>query len=243
VVRLIGPPEADGEYVGLREAGGEEEIIHLHDYARIYAVPGLYEQIVQRELGCRSPLLAARGLSLAFDRLKIDPAQSKLLDLGAGTGIVGELAGRLGVGTLVGVDALAAARAACLRDRPGIYREYLVGDLAAPAPELLARLRARRPTALISAGALGGTHAPPAALLNALALLPVGAPVVFTIDERWMHTDRPGGFRAPMSRLLTSGRLRLLRRSRFQHRLSTTGTAIHYELIVAVNGSVEHSSP
>jgi hypothetical protein len=242
VVRLIGPPEAAGEYVGLRAASGREEVVHLHDYERIYDVPGLYEHIVQRLLRCSSPQSAICGLAQAADRLGLELAEIVLLDLGAGTGIVGELAKGLGISKLVGVDALEAARAACLRDRPGVYRDYLTGDLAAPTSELLARLRGHRLTALISAGAFGGTHAPPAALFNALALLPPGAPVVFTIDERWVQTDGPGGFRAPISRLLASGRLRLLRRSRFQHRLSTTGNPIHYELIVAETGSVEPSA-
>jgi hypothetical protein len=243
VVRLIGPPQADGEYVALRDASGGEEIVHLHDYERIYSVPGLYEHIVQGLLQCRSPQIAVDGLGHALRRLRVDPAGIVLLDLGAGTGMVGELASGLGVRTLVGVDALEVACTACLRDRPGIYRDYLVGDLGAPPPDLLARLRRHRPTALISAGAFGGTHAPPAALDNALALLPTGAPVVFTIDERWMQTDGAGGFRDPVSALLTSGRLTLLRRSRFQHRLSTTGTPIHYELVVAANGSVEPVPP
>jgi hypothetical protein len=239
LVRLIGPPEADGEYIGLRDAGACEEVVHLHDYERIYDVPGLYEHIVQQLLGCRSPQIATDGLAHALDRLGLEPAEIMLLDLGAGTGMVGELANGLGVRTVVGVDALDAARGACLRDRPGVYRDYLIGDLAAPAPELLASLQRHRPTALISAGAFGGTHAPPAVLLNALALLPTGAPVVFTIDERWMQTDGPGGFGGCISALLASGRLRLLQRSRFQHRLSTTGAPIHYELLVAATASLE----
>jgi hypothetical protein len=238
-VRLLGPPQADGEYVALRDGGGGEEIVHLHDYERIYGVPGLYEHIVQGLLRCRSPQVAVDGLGHAVDGLGLDPAEIVLLDLGAGTGIVGELASGLGVRTLIGVDALEAARAACLRDRPRVYRDYVVGDLAAPSPGLLAGLRDHRPTALISAGAFGGTHAPPAALLNALALLSAGSPIVFTIDERWMQTDGAGGFRRAVSALLTSGRLRLLRRSRFQHRVSTTGNPIHYELVVAVSGRVE----
>lgn len=240
-VRLIGPPEADGEYLGLSGASGGEEIVLLHDYDRIYEVPGLYEHVVQGLLQCRSPQIATDGLAHALDRLALDPGEIVLLDLGAGTGIVGELARGLGVRSVIGMDALGAARAACLRDRSGVYRDYLVADLAASEPELLSNLRGHRPTALISAGAFGGTHAPPSALLSALALLPTGAPVVFTIDERWMQTDGPGGFRSPVSGLLGSGQLRLLRRLRFQHRLSTTGDPIHYELIVAANGGAEPS--
>ena len=235
-MRLIGPSQGDGECVVLHTEGSDEEIVHLHDYERIYGVPRLYEHIVQDLLECRSPQAAVDGLARALTRLGKDPAEIVLLDLGAGTGIVGELAGELGVGTLVGVDSLEAARAACLRDRAGVYHDYLVGDLAAPSPALRARLRCHRPTALISAGAFGGTHAPPAVLQNALALLPAGCPVVFTIDERWMQSDGPGGFRTPVTQLLASGQLRLLERSRFRHRLSTAGDPIHYELFVAATG-------
>jgi precorrin-6B methylase 2 len=234
--RLIGPPEADGEYVGLRSAPSDEEIVHLHDYERIYAVPWLYEHIVQDLLRCRSPQTASDGLARALIQLSIDPTQIVLLDLGAGTGVVGELARELGVRTVIGVDSLPAARAACLRDRTGVYDDYVVGDLAAQSPGVLAQLRRHRPTALVSAGAFGGSHAPPASLHAALALLPAGAPVVFTIDERWMSTDGPGGFRAAVTGMVASGQLRLLERSRFEHRLSTTGDPIHYELIVGVNG-------
>jgi hypothetical protein len=159
-----------------------------------------------------------------------------VLDVGAGTGLVGELLRGLSFSELTGLDALEEARNACLRDRPGVYSSYLVGDLAAPSPELSAQLHAHHPDALIAAGAFGGSHAPPGALSNALALLPPGAPVVFTIDRRWLRTDDPGGFRRPMARMLESGELSLLERTSFQHRLSTTGTPIHYELIVAVAG-------
>ena len=236
VVRLIGTPETDGEYVALQEDGSDEVIVHLHDYPRLYEVPGLYEHIVQELLVCRSPQVAVCGLARALSRLGLDPAELTLLDLGAGTGLVGELVRELGVGAVVGVDALAAARTACLRDRPGSYRDYLVGDLADPSPELLARLRDHRPNGLISAGAFGGAHAPATALLNALALLPAGAPVVFTIDERWMRADGPGGFRTPVNELLASGELELIERAQFRHRLTTAGKPVDYELLIAARG-------
>jgi hypothetical protein len=234
---LDGPPESEGEYVVLRGPDSHEEIVHLHDYERFYAVPGLYEHVVQELLQCCSPQVATEGLVRALARLGIDPADVVLLDLGAGTGIAGELATVAGVSRVIGLDALEGARTACLRDRPGIYYDYLVGDLAAPPSDLLARLRRHGPTALISAGAMGGTHAPPAALTTALNLLPAGAPVVFTIDERWMKTDAPGGYGTVVKTLLESGELRLLERTCFQHRVSTAGSPIQYELVVAATGS------
>jgi len=72
------------------------------------------------------------------------------------------------VSCVIGLDALEAARPVCLRDRPGIYSAYVVGDLAAPSSALRVRLRGHRPCGLISAGAIDGTHAPPVALVAAL---------------------------------------------------------------------------
>ena len=65
VVRLLGPPEADGEYVVLRggsDGDAAEDTVHLHDYARVYGVPWLYEHVVQDLLGCRSPQVVAQGV-------------------------------------------------------------------------------------------------------------------------------------------------------------------------------------
>lgn len=236
VARLLGPPEADGEYVVLR-TGAAEETVHLHDYTRIYGVPGLYEHVVQGLLGCRSPQVATQGLMRALDGLSSDRAALTVLDLGAGTGLVGELVRKSGVGAVVALDALPAARQAALRDRPGVYRDYLVGDLANPAPALVERLREHRLDALVAAGAFGGTHAPPSALDTALALLAPGAPVAFTIDERWMQTDGPGGFRSAVGELLSTGRLEQIERSRFHHRATTTGEAVYYELLVGTTRS------
>ena len=231
-IRLIGPPAADGEYVAL----DEHEIVHLHDYPRIYAVPGLYEYVVQERLRCRSPQVAAEGFLRATARLAMEPSSMTVLDIGSGTGLVGELVRGGGVARVIGVDSLADARVACLRDRPGVYADYLTGDLASPSEALLAQLRGYAFSGLISAGAFGGTHAPPAALINALSVLPAGAPVAITIDERWMDPSDPDGFGAAVERLVGRGELALMERTRFQHRVTTTGEPIFYELILGTTG-------
>jgi SAM-dependent methyltransferase len=223
-IRLIGPPAADGEYVAL----DEHETIQLHDYPRIYAVPGLYEYIVQDRLRCRSPQVVADGFLRAVRQLGMTPGAMTVLDLGSGTGLVGQLLHDGGVARVVGVDALAQARAACLRDRPGVYADYLTGDIGS----LTAPLREHAPGGLISAGAFGGTHAPPAALLDALAILPAGAPVAITIHEQWLDPADPDGFGAAIERLVTQGDLAVIERTRFQHRITTTGEPIFYDLIV-----------
>jgi SAM-dependent methyltransferase len=230
-VRLLGPPETDGEYIAL----SERELVHLHAYPRIYAVPGLYEHVVQELLQCRSPQVAAAGFLRAAERLGLDPGSLTVLDVGSGTGLVGELVRDGGVAQVVGVDALPAAREASLRDRPGVYADYVVGDFLYP-DALREALRPYALGGLVSAGAFGGSHATPRALENALALLPPGAPVAFTIDERWMDMSDPEGFGAAVERLVADGRLTVPERTRFQHRVTTSGEPIFYELVVGRTG-------
>jgi hypothetical protein len=59
---------------------------------------------------------------------------------------------------------------------------------------------------------------------------------VFTIDEKWTSTDGPGAFKTPLAELTSSGALVLLERSRFQHRVSTSGEPIFYELFAGLTG-------
>src|SRR6476661_10762045 len=99
-VRLMGPPSVDDEGVAL----GDHDIVHLHDYTRIYAVPGLYEHVVQEQLQCRSPQVASEGLLRAVAGARLQPSSLTVLDVGAGTGLVGELLLRGGVKRMVGVD-------------------------------------------------------------------------------------------------------------------------------------------
>ncbi|MET8828044.1 hypothetical protein ABZX40_21415 [Streptomyces sp. NPDC004610] len=230
-IRLLGPPVTDGEYIALND----QEIVHLHEYPRIYAVPGLYEYVVQERLRCTSPQIAAEGFLRALDRLGPAPGSMTVLDIGAGTGLVGELLRGGGAGRVVGVDALPAAREACLRDRPGVYAGYLVGDFEHDGT-LQEELRPFAPGGLVAAGAFGGTHATPRALGNALAVLPPGAPVAFTIDERWLDPADADGFGAAIERMTDDGTLVVLERTRFQHRVTTTGEPIHYQLVVGRTG-------
>jgi hypothetical protein len=231
-VRLVGPPGVDGEYVAL----GDHDIVHLHDYTRIYAVPGLYEHVVQERLQCRSPQVVAEGFVRAVALARLKTSSITVLDVGAGTGLVGELLLRGGVKRMVGVDALPAARAACMRDRPGVYTRYLIGDLASGDSELGAALGEHGLGGLVSAGAFGGSHAPPAALTNALAVLAAGAPVALTIDERWMDASDPDGFGFEIRRLVEEGDLKVMERTRFRHRITTTGEPIFYELLIGTTG-------
>ncbi len=69
-------------------------------------------------------------------RLGYDPADQRVLDLGAGNGLGGEALRALGVGWVMATDIELAASEAAARDRPAVYEHYVVGDLADEIDEL-----------------------------------------------------------------------------------------------------------
>ncbi len=94
--------------------GESREKIRLHDYDRIYEVPGLYEQVVYERLKCKSPATVVDVLySVSQSNRRFN--EMRVLDLGAGNGMVGEELKKKGVSRLVGVDIISAPGAFILQ--------------------------------------------------------------------------------------------------------------------------------
>ena len=202
--------------------------VGFHDYAAIYAVPGLYERIFYEELGMCSTteVVALYGRSLAAAGR--DPAAERVLDLGAGSGAGGEELRRLGVPYVVGLDLEPVARDAAERDRPGAYDDYLVGDLGALPGEDLDRLREHRLTSLVALAAIGVGHVPPASLEFGLALLQPGGLFAFAVTPALLpgSTDDVGvatGYPSWLAELFAE-RADELGRHTYMHRRQTDGT-------------------
>ena len=188
--------------------------MRLHDYERLYALPGVYEQIVQGRLGCRSPAELAGMLGHAVDALGWARADMRVLDIAAGNGVSGEALAAAGLHPVLGTDIVPAARAAALRDRPGLYDQYLTLDLLALSDARRVEVTALHANALSCVAPVGehGSELPPTALVAAAGLLAPDALVVYMHDpgrgvpdavtaEVWDGgpgcRDRRAGARAP----------------------------------------------
>lgn len=215
----------------LHRDGGTERIV-LHDYAAVYSVPGLYEEVVQRQLECASPATVAEALVEAAREHGTDPSDLRAFDLGAGNGVVGEEMRDRGVTVVAGADGIPEARDAAHRDRPGLYAHYLVGERLDVA-EVAELVRSEGLTALVAAGAVGEGHVPISALEELWGSFPDGSFLALTLKDGGPETadhdvaDVDGMLaRDPQTRVLV--------RRRFRHRMSMAGQELHYLVLAAV---------
>ena len=204
---------------------GERTRVAFHDYAALYAVPGLYERVFYDELGMCSARRIVDLYEGVLRELGRAPADERVLDLGAGNGLGAEQLRRIAVGRVFGVDVEPQARAAADRDRPGVYDRYLVGDLALLPEAMLAALQ---PTAVLALSALGPGHAPPQVLDRALRLLPAGGLFGFAVTPTLLmgSDDAAGqasGYPEYLRRLFGERADELVRRA-YVHRRRTDGS-------------------
>ena len=118
----------DDEYFYV-EYKGKEQKIGIHEYEKIYEIPGLYEHIISRILKCVSPRVVSDLLTEQIVETGGSLADLSVLDFGAGVGLVGEILARKGVRSIVGLDIIAEAAIAAQRDKPGVYAKYYVEDV------------------------------------------------------------------------------------------------------------------
>jgi SAM-dependent methyltransferase len=232
------PPRADGdrdqdaEWCWVTVNGSLPRRIRFHDYGEIYAIPGLYERLFHEELRCASPATVCGLLGEVLAQSDWETSELRVLDLGAGSGIVAEELQKLGADQIVGLDIIDEARQAAERDRPGIYDSYLVADLCDPDAETDRALSDANLNCLTSVAALGFGDIPPSAFANAFNYIAAGGLVAFTLRDRFLDESDKTGFRRLIDRMLSESVAVALGRRRYVHRLSTSGKPLYYVAMV-----------
>jgi hypothetical protein len=233
------PPQQDGGGLDQDEEwcevklDGERRRIRFHDYAAIYDVPGLYEHLFAELLECSSPEVVSNLLGAELDGAGIDAAALTALDFGAGNGMVAERLADLDVDRIVGIDLLPEARDAALRDRPGLYDDYLAVDIGDLSHSDRADLEGRGFNLMTCVAALGFGDIPPAAFAEAFNLVDSPGWIAFNLRERFLDDPSPGGFGAFINRMLDEGVLEERARVSYTHRMSCAGEPLTYLALVA----------
>jgi hypothetical protein len=228
-----GEPEVGQELIRIRYDDGRSEELRLHDYTRLYAFPGLYEQIVRDRLECCSPEQIASMLAHAVDEIGWDRAQVRVIDLAAGNGMSGEALVQLGLKPVLGTDIVAAARDAALRDRPNVYRAYETLDLLALTPEQTTAIAACNANALSCVAPVGNApqQLPVPALTAVIRLLAPDALIAYMHDPTLGVPDpiTPDLIREQVG---DGVRTRQLERRRYVHRRMVAGQPYEMEGVI-----------
>lgn len=223
--------DQDEEFFHLITDEGRERIL-IHEYDRVYDVPGLYEEVVYKKLQCDSPNVITGLLKEAVEQHDDTSEPLRVLDFGAGNGIVGEcLQDALEIETIVGVDIIDEAKNAVKRDRPGIYDDYYVMDLSQPGEQDKQRLDRWNFNALVTVAALGFGDIPTQAFVNAFNLVDNDSWVVFNIKDRFFSDDDDTGYNEMLQEMIGNS-LKVVKKHRYCHRLSMAGDPLHYYAVV-----------
>jgi hypothetical protein len=213
--------------------GEKRRRIRLHDYGQIFNIPGLYERLFYGRLDCCSPSRVVGLLSDTLSDLEIDPGSLRVLDLGAGNGMVGDELRALGVKGVIGVDIIHEAKNAALRDRAGIYRDYVVADMTCLETVDEEKLRRYNCNCLSTVAALGFSDVPPAAFATALNMIETPGLLAFNIKEDFLKEKDSTGFTKLVRQLSRNEIIQIQAYRRYQHRLSMNGRPLYYVAMVA----------
>lgn len=212
---------------------GKTRRVRFHDYADVFRIPGLYEELFYENLECCSPSYLSNLLDSVVRENGGELEDLRVLDVGAGNGMVGDELTELGVESVVGIDIIPEAREATLRDRPDVYDDYRITDLTdLPEPEE-ERLRRSNANCLTTVAALGFGDIPPLAFAKALDLISTPGWLAFNLKENFLREQDTSGFSRLIRRLNREGYIQTLCYRRYQHRISIAGDPLHYVAVIA----------
>ncbi|GAB4453239.1 MAG: hypothetical protein OHK0029_05660 [Armatimonadaceae bacterium] len=212
---------------------GQWHRFRLHDYDAIYSVPGLYEHLFYTILQCSSPQQVVNLLTEVVREDNESPTQLRILDLGAGNGMVGEELRKHGVNYLAGVDIILEAKRATERDRPGMYDDYHIADMTLNDTRALQSLREANLNTLVTVAALGFGDIPPQAFANTFNAVADNGWLAFNIKETFFSGSDDSGFFRLIRSLWDKEIIQMRSYRRYVHRLSISGKPLHYVALAA----------
>ncbi|MCD6261407.1 MAG: methyltransferase domain-containing protein [Deltaproteobacteria bacterium] len=219
--------DQDEEYFFL-ESDGKERKILFHEYGEIYKIKGLYEHLFYERLKCNSPQKVSKALRYSLSQVQENLSELRVLDLGAGNGMMGEQLREHGVARLVGADIIPEAKSAAERDRSTVYDAYYVADFCNLSVEQRKDLQEWSFNCLTTVAALGFGDIPAKAFIEAFNILQSKGWIAFNIKETFLDKSDETGFSVAIRELIFSEYLDVYYLERYQHRLSMEGQPLYY---------------
>ncbi len=220
--------EQDEEFFFLIEPDVQERKILFHEYGDIYKIQGLYEHLFYERLKCNSPAKVSEALRYSMSQVHEHLTELRVLDLGAGNGMMGEKLRKHGVSRLVGVDIIPEAKEATDRDRPMVYDAYYIEDFCNLPMQQKEDIQEWSFNCLTTVAALGFGDIPARAFIEAFNILQSKGWIAFNIKETFFDKSDETGFSIAIRELIFSEFLDVYYLERYQHRLSMEGQPLYY---------------
>jgi len=222
--------DQDEAFFYLIEPDGKKKI-RFHDYDTIFKIPGLYEQLFYDRLKCKSPEKVTEILRASMAQSQENFTELRVLDLGAGNGIMGAALKKYGVSRLVAVDIIKEAQEATERDRPDVYDAYYVVDFCNLEEDEKEDMSSWSLNCLTTVAALGFGDIPPRAFIEAFNIIQSKGWIGFNMKETFLNKSDTSGFSRLIRNLVISKYLDLYHLERYHHRLSIEGEPLYYYAI------------
>lgn len=155
-------------------------------------------------------------------------SELRVLDLGAGNGMMGEELKKHGVARLIGVDIIPEAYEATLRDRPGLYDAYYIEDFCDIDTEIKEEIQQWHLDCMVTVAALGFGDIPAKAFIEAFNIIKSEGWIAFNIKETFLDTSDDSGFSRMIRELIFSEYLDIYHIERYRHRNSIEGEPLFY---------------
>jgi hypothetical protein len=229
---MIHIPEVDSVRQGQEpffvKYNGKTRRLRTHDYNEIYKIPGLYEYLIHEKYKCDSPNVVCGLLAEQVENSAVDISDLKVLDVGAGNGMVGEKLVDKGVDSVIGIDIYEEAAHATDRDRPKVYEDYYVEDLTQPTASVQKEIEAKNLNCLTIVSSLGFDDIPPLAFAQAYNLISEIGWVAFNIKDEFIKTSESTGFAQLINHMIDADILELKTKQHYRHRFHQDGTPLYY---------------
>ncbi|NEP78529.1 MAG: methyltransferase domain-containing protein [Okeania sp. SIO3B3] len=218
------------EYFWFKQNGTKRKL-RLHDYIEVYQIPYLYEHLMEK-LDSKSHTVLTSLLVEQFTQAGGIVEDMVVLDIGAGTGLVGKTLADLGVKSIVGIDIVPQAAQAAKSQYPGVYQNYYVEDLTKLTETTKQALNSRGFNCLICCSALSQGHVPADALSVVYNKVIPNGFIAFNVAQYFWEDDTETGFRQQHSWIEDRAVFEIIQKHPYRHRFYTDGRPLEYLGIV-----------
>ena len=218
------------EYFWFNQNGTKRKL-RLHDYVEVYQIPYLYEHLMEK-LDSQSHRVLTSLLVEQFTQAGGTVEDMVVLDIGAGSGLIGQTLAGLGVKSMVGIDIIPEAAEAACQQYPGVYENYYVEDLSKLTEITKQALNRRGFNSLICCSALSNGHVPADALSVVFNQIAPNGLIAFNVAEYFWKDNSKAGFRHQHSWVENQSVFEIMRMHSYRHRFYTDGRPLEYLAIV-----------